>query len=222
MSTLTNTFTRSVPITVVHSPDMPAASKVSARPFSWAETQWLVEQNDLSGLARSPKATEEYLAFKRTLRLTNTTVFKHLLTKLLQWATPEEVAGLADNEIRIASLGRPLFTEASDIKIILNDFPYYFEPDVTHMCVWTKQPIPSDPISTLGDISPQLRARIEAYVVKTFVEGLGVSRDKLVWLRNWDALQSVKEISHIHVIVKGLLQQQLDKVLGTPGVPLDP
>lgn len=209
-----------IPITVVKSPDMPSASKISERPYTWSEVRDIIRYNDLELFARSEESTEKYHQFKRYLKQHNSTVVRHIVTHALKWKTPEELEGVEDSQINVQESGDPLFTNASDLKIVRNDFPYYFEDDVAHLCVWTKRRIPSDPESKLGDLSTESRALIERYVVKTFVEYLGIPREDIVWFRNWDALQSVKEISHVHVIIKGMTQEQLDKVLGTPGCPL--
>lgn len=173
-------------------------------------------------LARSKDMTEKYLALKRELRLKKTTIFKHLIVNSLKWATDEQVSELRDQDVKIQSSGDPLFTNANDLKIIRNDFPYFFEDDVTHLCVWSKEPIRSDPQSYYGDISEETRLLIEQYICKTFVEWLGVPRENILWFRNWDALQSVKEISHVHVIVKGMSLHQISQALGSPGKPLSP
>lgn len=199
---------------------MPAASKISQRPFKWAEVKEIIHHNELEVFARSAQTTEKYLGFKRQLNDGNTTVFKHLVVNTLHWCTKEEVALLADADIVVSDSGSELFSNAADLKVVQNDFPYYFEDDVAHLCVWTKKRIDSDPNSALGDLSPATRAHIERYVAKTFVDGLGVPRENLVWFRNWEALQSVREISHVHVVVKGLTPEQLESVVGGPGVPL--
>ncbi|GEQ68887.1 hypothetical protein JCM33374_g2556 [Metschnikowia sp. JCM 33374] len=209
-----------IPITVVYSPDMPAASKVSSRPISWPEVQKIIATNDLDVFARSQSQTEKYLAFKRDLRLKGSTVYKHLLTNSLGWASEADVKGLADADIKVSSSGAGLFADASDLKIIRNDFPYYFEENVAHLCVWTKRPIESDPNSSCGDISPETRAIIEKYIRQTFVEKAGIPRENLLWFRNWEALQSVREISHVHVLVKDMTPAQVDMLVGTAGIPL--
>ncbi|KAM9906279.1 hypothetical protein OXX69_006863 [Metschnikowia pulcherrima] len=210
-----------IPVTIIHSPDMPAASKVSERPFTWPEVQQIINTNDLDVFARSRSQTEKYHAFKRELRSKGTTVYKHLLTGSLKWAKEDEIAGLPDSEIKVASSGDPIFTNADDLKIIKNDFPYFFEDNVAHLCVWTKQPIVSDKSTALGDISKETRSVIDKYVYKTFVEKAGIPRDNLVWFRNWEALQSVREISHIHVLIKDASNEQIEALIGTPGVPLE-
>lgn len=201
------------PLTVIHSPDMPAPSKISEKPFAWSEVKQLVHENDLEAFARSKQVTEKYIAFKKQLKQNESTVFKHLVTNSLKWASQKDVQGLKDSEIIIPSLGHPLFQDASDLKLVQNDFPYYFEPDVVHLCLWSKNRIQSDKNSAIGDLSPETRALIESYVTKLFVDGLGVPRDNLVWFRNWEALQSVREISHVHILIKGMTAEQLAKAL---------
>lgn len=209
-----------IPITIINSPDMPSASKITSRPYTWSEVRDIIRYNDLELFARSEESTEKYHQFKRYLKSHNSTVVRHIVTHALQWKTPKELEGVADCDINVKESGDPLFTNASDLKIVRNDFPYHFEDDVVHLCVWTKRRIPSDPESQLGDLSKESRDLIERYVNKTFVQWLGIPREDIVWFRNWEALQSVKEISHVHVIIKGLSKEKLQMVLGSPGVPL--
>lgn len=210
-----------IPLTVIHSPDMPSASKISERPYTWPEVREIIKYNDLDAFARLEAQTESYLAFKRLLKQENLTVFRHIVTQTLGWRRSEELEGVKDDKITVESSGAPIFTNPDDLKIVRNDFPYYFEDDVTHLCVWTKRRIESDPESLVGDLSPETRDIIERYVDQTFVKGLGIERENLVWFRNWEALQSVKEISHVHVVVKGMTKEQVASVVGTAGVPLE-
>lgn len=210
-----------IPLTVIHSPDMPSASKISERPYTWPEVRDIIRYNDLDAFARLGAQTESYLAFKRLLKQENLTVFRHIVTQTLGWRRLEELDGVKDDKITVEASGAPMFTNPDDLKIVRNDFPYYFEDDVTHLCVWTKRRIESDPESLVGDLSPETRDIIERYVEQTFVKGLGIPRENLVWFRNWEALQSVKEISHVHVVVKGMTKEQVACVLGTAGVPLE-
>lgn len=199
---------------------MPSALKISQRPIKWAEVQEIVAFNDLNIFARSQEATDKYIAFKRALKESGLTVFRHIVVNTLKWREADELEGVKDEDITVEASGAPLFANASDLKVVRNDFPYYFEEDVSHLCVWSKRRIEPDPESKLGDISDETRALIESYVHRTFVEWLGVPRENLVWFRNWEALQSVKEISHVHVVVKGMTSEQLARVVGGPGMPL--
>lgn len=213
-------------IKVIHSSGMPP-SKCIDRPYSWQEVVEIVENNRLERFARSQAKTQEYLKFKLDLQEKNTTVYKHLLFHQLRWYKPEDNGGLLaeevvaqqvpDKEIVVRPSGKALFECEDDLMILPNHFPYYFEADVAHLCVWSKKSIDADPNSPIGDISPAMRGLIERYVIKTFVEGLGIPRENIVWFKNWLALQSVQAISHVHVVIKGITPEQLAKVLYTPG-----
>lgn len=192
------------------------ASKFADHPFKWQEIQKIIENNELELFARSKSQIEKYHDFKKQLISQGTTVFKHLVANSLQWCDETEISGLSDSEVTIRRSNGGLFENADDLKIIHNDFPYYLEDNITHLCVWSKQPIKSDPSSVLGDISPETRAIVEKYVCDKFVTQLGIPREDLVWFRNWEALQSVKEISHIHVLIRNMTSEQLEGALSSP------
>lgn len=113
-----------------------------------------------------------------------------------------------------------LFTEPNDVLIITNDFPYNFESSMTHFVVWSKVIIESDPNSEIGDVTEETRKIINTYVHKTFVGQLGLKPENVIWFRNFPAIQSVRELSHIHILIKDLGQENFDKVFRTPGVML--
>lgn len=192
------------------------ASKFSDHPFTWQEIQDIISKNELELFARSKSQIEKYHDFKKHLIGQGTTVFKHLVSNSLHWCDESEIAGLPDSQVTIKRSDSGLFENADDLKIIHNDFPYYLEDNITHLCVWSKQPIKSDPSSVLGDISPETRAVVEQYVCRKFVDQLGIPRQDLVWFRNWEALQSVKEISHIHVLIRNMTPKQLEGALSSP------
>lgn len=212
--------------TIVHSPGMPP-SKIKDKPYEWQEVEDIVAANKLEKFARSLQQTENYHQFKRQLQKTHTTVFKHLLINELRWYDAKANGGMSwddvvresvpDESIVINPGSYKLFMNAADVKIVPNHFPYYFQADVVHLCVWSKLRIEPDASSEKGDISPKTREIIEKYVVKTFVHGLGMDRSDLVWFKNWEALQSVKSISHLHVLARGISHEQLQKVLYLAG-----
>ena len=55
-----------------------------------------------------------------------------------------------------------------DIKIIYNDWPYGIDKSIVHLCVWTKFPLDVDENDPNGDLTPEMRAKIDGYVDKTF------------------------------------------------------
>lgn len=69
-----------------------------------------------------------------------------------------------------------------DYQIKLNDHPYAFTPDVTHVVVWSASRFPAD-IDT-----EQRTAIYEQFVEEHFRE---IPKDRREWFVNWGSLQSV-------------------------------
>lgn len=65
--------------------------------------------------------------------------------------------------------------------------------------VWTKFELEDD--VTTNDLSQRSRAMIDAFVQKTFCGKNGVSRDSLIWFKNWKSLKSVHALEHFHVML---------------------
>lgn len=71
------------------------------------------------------------------------------------------------------------------------------------MIVWLKMRLESEP--TRGDMTPRSRHQIEDFVQVKFVDrvkGLPGPEDKIMWFKNWGALQSVPGMEHVHVLVR--------------------
>ena len=102
------------------------------------------------------------------------------------------------------------------MKILLNDWPYGLTPDITHLVIWTKTPIPVDGD---GHLNLGSRKRIDEFVQKVFGSVLG--RENVVWFKNYTSLQSIPSLQHIHVFVREaseeVLTQWLEGPWGTQG-----
>lgn len=94
--------------------------------------------------------------------------------------------------------GQP-FTNPADYKILYNDWPYGIDPDITHLVVWTKFLLEDDPET--GSLTPESHQMIDDFVIKTFCTEDGISRDKLIWFKNWKSLKSVHALEHFHVML---------------------
>lgn len=111
--------------------------------------------------------------------------------------------------------------KTENYKILLNDWPYGFDSRIVHLVVWTKFPLPPDPTSEKGDISPQTRAMISKFVRETFGvemmkkksqkeknqekegqrDGEGEEEENVVWFLNWASLKSIHAVEHFHVLL---------------------
>ena len=105
------------------------------------------------------------------------------------------------------------FHDTSDYSVLLNDWPYGLSEDITHIVVWTRTLIPVD--SDQGDLTPESRKLVQDFVKRYFVDSLGPGgEDRVMWFKNWVALQSVRTLEHIHVMVKGVDDDTLEKWCG--------
>lgn len=117
------------------------------------------------------------------------------------------------------------FTDPNDYKILLNDWPYGFTSDVTHIVIWSKVRIPEQ--KPEGYLRPESAALVERFVQRTFVEPLSSQRskedvagdsdrehDRVLWFRNWTGLQSVRGLEHVHVLVRDAPRDLLDSWIG--------
>jgi Protein of unknown function (DUF3605) len=72
-----------------------------------------------------------------------------------------------------------------DYQIRLNDHPYAFVPEITHIVVWSAVHFPVE-------ASTRERGAVyEKFVREHFGE---ISRDKRLWFLNWGSIQSVPGI----------------------------
>ena len=70
-----------------------------------------------------------------------------------------------------------------------------------------------------GHLLPEGRAQIEAFVDRTFTKPLEViygkdGEDRVLWFKNWSALQSVGALEHFHCFVRGAEEGLLEEWTG--------
>jgi len=100
------------------------------------------------------------------------------------------------------------FHDPSDYQVLLNDWPYGFGPGITHIVAWSRTPIATEPET--GDMTPESRKIVSDFVRNFFVDKLGPGgQDRVMWFKNWVALQSVRALEHIHVMVRDVDAEQL-------------
>jgi hypothetical protein len=167
--------------------------------------------NKLGDLYRNRETTDRYHEFKKQCAENNVSVVQYIIKNRLMWTT--------DGNINIAPTSTRLFASEDDLCFIPNDFPYNFEPCVTHLVLWSKRVIPNDPESSIGDVSDGVRRVIYEYVHRNFVQHLG--EDNVLWFRNFPILQSVVELSHVHILVKNIPKDFYQSLVNTPGVVLN-
>ncbi|CAI5757637.1 unnamed protein product [Candida verbasci] len=199
---------------------MPQPSKIKhGDPFNWQDIQFIINSNQLELFARSEQQTIKYHNFKQYLKDRNININDYLLNHELHWKEDD----LRDQEFPNDKLEYDLnnkqdliFFNPNDLEILPNKFPYYFDSNIKHLCVWSKLKIPNDSKSEVGDISELSKKIIHKYLEKTFVNK-GIKWDQIVWFKNWLTLQSVKSISHIHILLKDVDDEFIDSLIGKSG-----
>jgi len=148
--------------------------------------------NALEVLKRKPSDLKRYIKWTAETKAEHGNMTNYLLAHRLPkvWGSPPFHA--------VSSVP---FENPADYRVLINDWPYGFEPGITHMVVWTRTPMDSD--LDRGDMTPESRRIAAAFVKRYFVDRLGPGgEERVLWFKNWVALQSVPALEHIHVLVK--------------------
>ncbi|UNI21455.1 hypothetical protein JDV02_007444 [Purpureocillium takamizusanense] len=170
----------------------------------WEDLKQIIESNNLSILKRKPSDLRRYMKWTAETKAAYGSMTNYILTHRLP-----------------KSWGQPPFTPSStvpfedpaDFKVLLNDWPYGLDPNITHIVVWSRTLIPTD--DDTGDMTPESRKLVGDFVKRYFVNTLGPGGDKQVlWFKNWVALQSVRSLEHIHVLVRDVDDDTLERWSG--------
>jgi hypothetical protein len=155
--------------------------------------------NNLSILKRKPSDLRRYMKWTSETKAEYGSMTQYLLTHRLPktWGMPPFVPKSATP-----------FEDPSDYRVLLNDWPYGLSPSITHIVVWSRTIIPTD--AETGDMTPSSRSIVEEFVKRYFADSLGPDGDRQVmWFKNWVALQSVRTLEHVHVMVQGVDKETL-------------
>lgn len=158
----------------------------------WEELREIIENNNLSVLKRKPSDLRRYMKWTAETKAAYGSMTNFLLQHRLpkSWGT-----------IPFTPASEIPFKDPSDYRVLVNDWPYGLTPGITHFVVWTRTTIPTDPET--GDVTAESRRLIVDFVKTYFSDKLGPGGEKRVmWFKNWVALQSVRALEHVHVLVK--------------------
>ncbi|GJN66638.1 hypothetical protein VFPFJ_01235 [Purpureocillium lilacinum] len=170
----------------------------------WEDLRQIIESNNLSILKRKPSDLRRYMKWTAETKAAYGSMTNYILTHRLpnSWGQPP-----------FTPSSTIPFEDSSDYKVLLNDWPYGLEPNITHIVVWSRTLIPTD--GDTGDMTPESRRLVGDFVKRYFVDTLGPGGDKQVlWFKNWVALQSVRSLEHIHVLVRDVDDDTLERWSG--------
>jgi hypothetical protein len=116
-------------------------------------------------------------------------------------------------ETPIEPVSNTPFENPSDWKIIRNDWPYGTTPDITHLVVWFKsrlEVLPAD-----GSPTAASQRLIEGFVNRIFEKDAGEDgKESVMWFKQKSLFQSVRAVEHIHVLVRDVDEDTIEKWTG--------
>ncbi|PYH95276.1 hypothetical protein BO71DRAFT_398189 [Aspergillus ellipticus CBS 707.79] len=183
----------------------------------WDDLKSIIARNDLGILKRKPSDLIRYLAWSKQTKLEYGTITNYICQQRLGWHIPTSTTASTGTGTVVTDSGpvfpfkNPVpFADPSDYKILRNDWPYGVSPGISHLVVWLRTPVPVKPEN--GDVTDESRALIEGFVQRTFGERLVGEKDagdRVLWFKNWTALQSVRSLEHIHVLLRDVPEDLL-------------
>lgn len=162
------------------------------------------DTNNLSILKRIPSDLRRYMKWTSEIKAQYGSMTQYILTHRLPkaWGQPP-----------FKPTSPTPFESTDDYRVLLNDWPYGLDPGITHIVVWSRSLIAVD--SETGDMTPESRAVVQNFVKRYFVDSLGAGgEDRVLWFKNWVALQSVRSLEHIHVLVRDVDDDTLERWSG--------
>lgn len=154
--------------------------------LTWPQVRRTIGANRIDDFRRAPLDHRNYLSYMARLKGEHGSVMDYVRDRRLEWTDLEARGGA--------------FEDPDDIKIIYNDWPYGIDKSIVHLCVWTKFPLDVDEADPNGDLTPEMRAKIDGYVERTF--GSRVAAENIIWFKNWAKLKSIHSMEHFHVMMK--------------------
>lgn len=172
----------------------------------WEDLKNIIARNDLGSLKRKPSDLVRYIKWSTEIKAQYGSVTNYVCQRRLGWESPFTVRNPVP------------FADPADYKILRNDWPYGVSPGISHLVVWLQTPIPVEEEG--GDMTEESRALVEEFVQRTFVTRLnGICPDpveRVLWFKNWTALQSVRALDHVHILVRDVPEEVLLEWTGEP------
>lgn len=163
-------------------------------------------EHNLSVLKRWPSDLRRYLKWSSETKAAYGSVPNFVMTERLKWTPLPSSTPETGPKFEVKN---PVsFADEADYKILRNDWPYGLAPGITHIIVWLKTRLEAEP--TRGDMTPRSRQQVEDFIQSKFVDrvkDLPGEREKVMWFKNWTALQSVPGMEHVHVLVRDVPDQ---------------
>lgn len=186
---------------------------IATTDITWENVQDYINTGELYKLRRSKEETIKYRAHKALLKEKDISIIDHILKKL-NWDLDNleylNATKYLENEDKL----KACFSNKDYFKLLPNDFPYMFEPNIIHLLVWSKIRLPiylddhrevsmEKHNDVLPTMNPDMKEKINKFLTKTLQKKLGLDPvNDYVWFINYTSLQSIRAISHIHLLIR--------------------
>ncbi|KAI5301004.1 hypothetical protein KEM56_002044 [Ascosphaera pollenicola] len=175
---------------------------------TWDDIKNIIAQNNLAALRRTPSELRKYRVWSANIKMQYGSVVNYIVRERLHWPPVDDMNTQVVNPIP--------FADERDYKILRNDWPYGFVPGISHMVVWLKNN--NLELKEDGDLTDEARKLCDDFVREKFTKRLKPLFDdapgRVLWFKNWAALQSVKALQHIHVMVRDVPQEIITEWTG--------
>lgn len=178
--------------------------------------------NQLHLFKRYPSHLRRYLTWSQEIKASFGSIPGFVCQERLHWASASsqlKERELTDEDIRgLKPDNNTPFGSFNDYKILRNDWPYATSPDVAHLVIWLKTNFAVS--KKEGHLLPEGRMQIQAFVDDKFAVPLEAKfgrqdgDDRVLWFKNWSALQSVGALEHFHCFVRGAGEELLREWTG--------
>ncbi|KAI0430908.1 hypothetical protein F5Y09DRAFT_306455 [Xylaria sp. FL1042] len=171
-------------------------------PHTWQEIKAIIATGNMGALKRHPIDTRNYVVWHSQVSEQYGGVAEFVRQNKLRW------------DEQAAAKTEALLRHPDDYKILRNDWPYAFPPDVCHLVLWSKVKIQVD--SETGLPNDQSNMLIEQFLDRVFGEGLKCWRDEdnLLWFKQKTLFQSVRALEHIHILIRGVEEDAITELTG--------
>lgn len=156
-------------------------------PLEWPELVDIIDkEKNLAKLSRSVQQQKEYVLYQRELLKEWKSVYDHILVSKFDF----EQKKVGDDVWE----AHPPLDECREVRKTLkvNDFPYYFAPNIEHWCLWKLCEDVSD--EEVVQAKKELQEKYNGDIV-----------EYLSW-KNPPHLKSLPDIDHVHILCLRRLQ----------------
>jgi len=187
-------------------------------PLSWDELQnIIIVVKDLSLLARSKEQTNTYRKCRATINNEWVSIYDYLLCTKFGFDYAEDNEADTDissptyNQQQRKKRSNPTFQEylqqhesstQPQLKLCLNDFPYYFEPNIHHYVLWKLGGVVT--ADEITQAKKDILQKCQSHALVEEDEDVANNNEVFLHWINPPHLKSLPGIDHVHILYRSL------------------